>query len=574
MWLQRSVRQYSRTIRLSSEAIWPPGAPQSQPHLITTPIFYVNAAPHLGHVYSVLQADAQHRYAALYGEKTRLSTGTDEHGMKVQQAAESLGKDPYTFCTSVSHQFRAVFDALDISYTDFVRTSESRHAHAVNHVWLQLEEKGYIYKGTYHGWYCTSDEAFLSDGQTAMKTDDKGNQIRVSLESGHQVHWMSEENYMFRLSTFRPLLLRWLQTEPVRPANFQRIVSQWLEDELPDLSVSRQRSRLTWGIPVPSDPSHTIYVWFDALVNYLTASGYPNPHLAPWGPSTHILGKDILRFHAVYWPAFLLAAGLTPPRTLLVHSHWTCGGVKMSKSLQNVVDPIECVKSYTKDGLRYFLLRSGAPDHDCDFNHYTVRTLLNSELADALGGLLNRCTAHTINPMQRFPYYNPDSIPSSVHDQLQDLLRSLLELPAEVHQWVEKFQVNKALEAIDAKVRQTNAFFQSQAPWKLYKGNNKEVAWAESVLYISLEAMRLYATLLQPAVPGLANVILNRLGVSLAHRTLKENHFLNAALGRHCCFQGQSLGPDCGLLFPRLEKKDGEEQFAVRKKDYRETQLV
>ncbi|KAM4662475.1 methionine--tRNA ligase, mitochondrial isoform 1-T2 [Discoglossus pictus] len=526
---------------------------RSQPHLITTPIFYVNASPHLGHVYSAVQADVQHRYAVLCGRKTQLSTGTDEHGMKVQQAAVALGTDPYTLCSSVSNQFRNVFDALGISYTDFVRTSEPRHAQAVARFWKTLEERGYIYKGTYQGWYCTSDEAFLTEGQTAEKRDTHGNTIRVSLESGHQVHWMSEENYMFRLSALRPALLRWLDKNPIRPEPFLRVVCHWLEEDLTDLSVSRQRSRLSWGIPVPSDPSHTIYVWLDALVNYLTCAGYPNPDMAPWGPSTHLLGKDILRFHAIYWPAFLLAAGLPPPQTLLVHSHWTCEGVKMSKSLQNVVDPIDCIRRYTRDGLRYFLLRHGAPERDCDFSHHAVRTLLNSELADALGGLLNRCTARAINPAQHCPQFNPASVPGSAQDLLQGLLAELQELPAEVDHWVGSFQVHKALEKVDTAVRKSNAFFQSQAPWKLNSGMEEEI-WRDSVLYVTLEALRLYATLLQPVVPGLASTVLDRLGVTPENRTLEGNTFLRATRGESCPSQGRTLGQDCGLLFPRLEK--------------------
>ncbi|XP_053547035.1 methionine--tRNA ligase, mitochondrial isoform X2 [Bombina bombina] len=476
--------------------------------------------------------------------------------MKIQQAAMALGTDPQSLCSSVSVQFRKVFDALGISYTDFVRTSEPRHVQAVARFWETLKERGYLYKGTYQGWYCTSDEAFLTEGQTAESRDAEGNNIRVSLESGHQVQWMSEENYMFRLSSLRPELLRWLETDPVRPAPFLRVVRHWLEEELPDLSVSRQRNRLSWGIPVPSDPSHTIYVWLDALVNYLTCAGYPNPSLAPWGPSTHLLGKDILRFHAIYWPAFLLAAGMPPPKALLVHSHWTCDGVKMSKSLQNVVDPMECIKQYTRDGLRYFLLRHGAPERDCDFTHHAVRTLLNSELADALGGLLNRCTAPAINPAQQCPHFQPSSVPHSAQDQLQVLLSELYKLPAEVDHWIGSFQVHKALEAVDAAVRRSNAFFQSQTPWKLRSSVVEEAAWRDSVLYLTLEALRLYATLLQPVVPGLASKILDRLAVSPDRRKMVGNRFLAATQGQSCQFQGQPLGQDCGLLFRRLEREE------------------
>ncbi|XP_068104178.1 methionine--tRNA ligase, mitochondrial isoform X2 [Hyperolius riggenbachi] len=449
-----------------------------------------------------------------------------------------------------------LFDAIGISYTDFIRTTETRHTQAVVHFWKTLEEKKYIYKGTYKGWYCASDEAFLSEEQTVERPDPSGNRIRVSIESGHQVHWMSEENYMFRLSAFRPKLLTWLQTNPIHPVSFQQIVYQWLEEELQDLSVSRQSSRVSWGIPVPSDSSQTIYVWLDALVNYLTVAKYPDLKYAPWGPSIHFLGKDILRFHAIYWPAFLMAADLPPPVKLFVHSHWTCQGVKMSKSLQNVVDPTECIKQYTRDGLRYFLLRNGSPERDCDFNHNSVCKLLNSTLADALGGLLNRCTAQAINPLQCWPHYQCLNIPPSAQDQLQTLLGALRGLPEKVDQFMNNFQVYKALEAIDVCVRLSNAFFQSQAPWKLHSGKEEEKAWGQSVLYLSLEALRLYATLLQPAVPGIAKVILDRLGVDNTHRILKGSHFFTATEGKNCCFQGQKLGPNCGLLYHRLEDKD------------------
>ncbi|XP_018432455.1 PREDICTED: methionine--tRNA ligase, mitochondrial [Nanorana parkeri] len=535
------------------------GPAQGRPQLFTTPIFYVNAAPHLGHVYSAVLADTLHRYTALRGGESRLNTGTDEHGIKVQQAAAALGSTPTELCSRVSQQFRTMFDAMGISYTDFVRTTEPRHSRAVCHFWKRLEEQGYIYKGTYQGWYCTSDEAFLSEEQTTESKDPDGNKIRVSVESGHQVHWMSEENYMFRLSSLRPELLKWLQTDPIHPAPFLRIVRKWLEEELPDLSVSRHSSRVSWGIPVPSDPTHTIYVWLDALINYLTVANYPDPAGSPWGPSTHLLGKDILRFHAVYWPAFLLAAGLPPPAKLFVHSHWTCQGVKMSKSLLNVIDPAECIKLYGRDGFRYFLLRNGSPERDCDFNHDAVRMLLKSDLADALGGLLNRSTALNINPEQCWPCFRTTNVPLTSRGQLEDLLGALQGLPQQVDQYMDTFQVHKALEAIDGGVRSSNTFLQRQAPWKLSKGSEEDKAWGQCVLYLTLEALRLYGTLLQPAVPGLAQTILSRLGVGNDDRTLKGNRFFAATRGEECRFRGQKLGLDCGLLYHRLRGQEDPE---------------
>ncbi|XP_068448442.1 methionine--tRNA ligase, mitochondrial [Clinocottus analis] len=535
-------------------------------YYITTPIFYVNASPHLGHLYSAVTADCVHRYKLLQGYNSKFATGTDEHGLKIQQAAEAAGKDPLTFCTDVSERFKHLFNSCDISYTDYVRTTEQRHQQAVTHFWSVLCDKGLIYKGSYEGWYSTQDESFLTALQVADALDSSGKEIKVSLESGHKVEWMKEDNYMFRLSAFRAQLLDWLRGNPraIQPEPFYHAVLQWLQEELPDLSVSRHRSRLQWGIPVPGDAEQTIYVWLDALVNYLTVAGYPEKHDQWWNAAHHVVGKDILKFHAVYWPAFLLGAGLPLPQAIYVHSHWTVGGKKMSKSLGNVVDPLERSQMFTTDGMRYFLLRQGVPDSDCDYTDNKVIKLLNAELADSLGGLLNRCTAPALNPAQVYPSFCPKSFPTEPEGRavVEDyhMLDAVRNLPAVVEQHYESMHVYKALEAIAACVRKTNGFVQRHAPWKLDKRDSEDQRWLDTIIHVALECLRIYGTLLQPIVPGISNKLLSRLGVRPGERSWTDANFLPRYQGKDCPFEGRALGLDTGVLFSRLESQDLDKQ--------------
>ncbi|KAJ8385737.1 hypothetical protein AAFF_G00183370 [Aldrovandia affinis] len=481
-------------------------------YYITTPIFYVNAAPHIGHLYSAVIADCMYRYKLMRGFKSKFSTGTDEHGLKIQQAADVAGKEPQIFCSEVSGTFQQLFQRCNISYTDYIRTTEDRHRRAVEHFWTVLMNKGFIYKGSYEGWYSTQDESFLMPSQVGDCTDCTGAAIKISVESGHKVEWMKEDNYMFRLSAFRSPLQRWLEGNPkaVQPERFHQTVLQWLQDDLPDLSVSRQRSRLQWGIPVPRDPEQTIYVWLDALVNYLTVAGYPEGHSQWWSAAHHVVGKDILKFHAIYWPAFLLAAGLPLPQAIYVHSHWTVEGQKMSKSLGNVVDPVERSEKFTVDGIRYFLLRQGVPDWDCDYYDDKIVKLLNSELVGSLGGLLNRCTAPSLNPTQVYPSFCSTCFPrdptggdieARATEEDYQMLDAVSGLPGVVEQHFESLQAYKALEAIAGCVRQTNGFIQRHAPWKLDRTDPRDQRWLETILHVSLECLRIYGVLLQPVVP-------------------------------------------------------------------------
>uniref|UniRef100_A0A8C5LFM0 Methionine--tRNA ligase, mitochondrial n=1 Tax=Jaculus jaculus TaxID=51337 RepID=A0A8C5LFM0_JACJA len=533
----------------------------------TTPIFYVNAAPHIGHLYSALLADALCRHRRLRGPAApRFSTGTDEHGLKIQQAAASAGLTPAELCDRVSAQFQQLFREAGISSSDFIRTTEARHRVAVQHFWGVLEARGLLYKGLYEGWYCASDECFLPEAKVTRQPGPSGDSCPVSLESGHPVSWTREENYIFRLSQFREPLRRWLQGSPraITPEPFHHAALQWLEEELPDLSVSRRSSLLHWGIPVPGDDSQTIYVWLDALVNYLTVIGYPDAEFTSWWPATtHIIGKDILKFHAIYWPALLLGAGLSPPHRICVHSHWTVSGQKMSKSLGNVVDPRTCLDRYTVDGFRYFLLRQGVPSWDCDYYDEKVIKLLDSELADALGGLLNRCTANRINPSGTYPAFcatcfprEPGSTGPSVRAQAEDyaLVNAVATLPTQVADHYDNFQIYKALEAVSICVRQTNGFVQRHAPWKLDRESPADAPWLGTVLHVALECLRVFGTLLQPVTPNLADKLLSRLGVSDTERSLEKLFFLPRFYGHPCPFEGRKLGPETGHLFPRLDQ--------------------
>ncbi|NXN31337.1 SYMM protein, partial [Nycticryphes semicollaris] len=535
--------------------------------LLSTPIFYANGPPHIGHLYSALLADALHRHRCLRGDGlSRLSTGTDEHGLKIQQAAAAAGTSPPELCERVSGLFRQALTQAAVSFTDFIRTSEPRHQRAVRHFWGALRDSGALYKGCYEGWYCTPEETFLPESQLAERRDAQGRPCKVSLESGHQVHWTKEENYMFRLSAFRGPLRDWLRDNPqaITPAPFYQRVLCWLEEEdLPDLSVSRERSRLQWGIPVPTDPTQTIYVWVDALVNYLSVVGYPETHGQWWPAARHVVGKDILKFHAIYWPALLMGAGLAPPEQILVHSHWTVRGQKMSKSLGNVVDPATCVDHYTVDGFRYFLLRQGVPERDCDYYEEKVVKLVNAELADALGGLLNRSTAPSINPSNTYPLFSQSCFPK-VLDYREasglgracaedyELVASVTSLPLQVAAYFQGFQIYKALELLALCVRQSNAFFQRHQPWKLDRQDPAEQRWLDTVLHVTLECLRVYGTLLQPVTPQVAHRLLSRLAVGPGERGLSALTFLPRYHGKHCPFEGRQLGPDTGLLFPRL----------------------
>jgi len=358
-----------------------------RPFFITTPIYYVNDSPHLGHAYTTVACDALARFMRLDGRRVKFLTGTDEHGQKVAQSAAAAGVSPQQFADQNSAKFREVARLMNISCDEFIRTTEPRHTRAVQALWQELERRGEIYLGRFAGWYAVRDEAFYDESELV----DGPNGRRAP--SGAEVEWLEEENYFFRLSAWQDRLLAYYEAdlEAVAPRGRRNEVISFVKGGLNDLSISR--TSFTWGVPVPGHPGHIVYVWLDALINYITAAGYPDrsdTFSTFWPAALHMVGKDIVRFHSVYWPAFLMAAGLAPPRRVFAHGWWTVEGEKMSKSLGNFIPPNELVERYGLDPVRYFVLRELPFGSDGDFSHRAVVGRLNSDLANDFGNLAQR----------------------------------------------------------------------------------------------------------------------------------------------------------------------------------------
>uniref|UniRef100_A0A914WSW5 Methionine--tRNA ligase, mitochondrial n=1 Tax=Plectus sambesii TaxID=2011161 RepID=A0A914WSW5_9BILA len=465
---------------------------------VTTPIFYVNAAPHIGHLYSALLADAAHRWTKISKKNSDcpliFSTGTDEHGVKIQNAAEAAKKNPKQFCDEISGRFRSVLiDHCGVAPTDFIRTTEQRHRVAVETVWNKLADKGYIYKDSYAGWYSVVDECFYSEKDVEEVTDANGNVVKVSKTTKSVLQWVEEENYMFRLSKLHDRLRKWLlDSDVIQPKHYLPHVLQALRPG-EDLSISRDRSRLQWGIAVPNDPTQTVYVWLDALTNYLTVAGYP-AKMSQWPPDCQVIGKDILKFHAIYWPAFLMALEVDVPKKLYIHAHWLIDGVKMSKSVGNVIDPVSASEVLTVEGLRYFLLRQGVPHDDGDFTFIKAINVLNAELSNNIGNLVSRGTVDKLNPRQTYPKFDKKFFESDLKELGQSLIQNLDKLNGVVTNCFDNMQVHKAVDAICSVARQGNGFFQFYKPWTMTNEMERD-----TVLFVTCEKQRT-ATELAPLV--------------------------------------------------------------------------
>lgn len=483
---------------------------------ITTPIFYVNAAPHIGHLYSALIADAAHRFHKLKHpqESTIFSTGTDEHGLKVHQASHNSNcTDVKLYCDKISARYRELFDLCEIDYTRFIRTTDLDHVDSVQKFWNLLKSRNYLYMDKYCGWYCVPDEMFLTESQIVTQTDRSSKEIKVSELSGHPVEWNEEENFMFKLSSVKSDLLHWLKdVETVQPVKFHSILKQWIEDTSFDVSVSRPSSRIPWGVPVPSCPSQTVYVWLDALVNYLTVAGFPNS--MSWPPTVQVIGKDILKFHGIYWPAFLIAAGLEPPRKLFVHSHWTVNDEKMSKSKNNVVDPFEKINAYTSSGFRYFLLKEGVPHSDGNYTESKVVNMLNADLANTLGNLLNRCAGKVVNSKQVYPSLNKEEFSHlyAENETLKHLAEKLTNIQTEIDNHYESLHFYRGINAVLSSLYDCNKFIEDYKPWELAKNESKAVK-LDCILHIAFETLRICGIALLPIVPAISNKIFCKLSI-------------------------------------------------------------
>jgi len=358
-------------------------------YYVTSPIYYVNDAPHIGHAYTTVACDVMARFMRLDGYDVRLLTGTDEHGQKVEKSSQRAGMEPRPFVDKMSENFRALARRMNISNDDFIRTTEERHVRACQALWRALRERDQIYLGTYAGWYAVRDEAYYGEGEVRDGPDGK-----KLAPTGAEVEWVEEPSYFFRLSQWQDPLLHYYDENPrfIAPDSRRNEVVSFVRSGLRDLSVSR--TSFTWGVPVPDAPGHVMYVWLDALTNYITAAGYPEREgslfTAYWPADLHMVGKDIVRFHAVYWPAFLMAAGLAPPKRVFAHGWWTNEGQKISKSLGNVIDPFHLIERYGLDAVRYFMLREVPFGADGDFSHRAMVERINGDLANDFGNLVQR----------------------------------------------------------------------------------------------------------------------------------------------------------------------------------------
>ena len=477
---------------------------EKTPFYITTAITYPNGVPHIGHAYEYIATDAMARFKRLDGYDVFFLTGTDEHGMKIAQTAEQEGVTPQELVDRNAEIYQAAHAALGISYDRFIRTTDADHYAASQAIWKTMEANGDIYLSKYEGWYSVRDEAYYVEDETVVKNDG----VRYSRESDTEVTWTAEESYFFRLSAYQDKLLAMYAAHPDFGAPQYRFneVMSFVRGGLEDLSISR--TSFDWGVPVPGNPDHVMYVWVDALTNYLTGVGYPDLESASfkkyWPADVHVIGKDISRFHAIYWPAFLMSAGLELPKRVMIHGFLQNNGVKMSKSLGNVVAPADFVAQYGLDQVRFFLLREVPFGADGNYNHEAIVGRMNSDLANNFGNLAQRSLSMVAkNCAGLVP---APGVFSAEDTALMGQANGLLETARAAF---EKQEFSRALEAIWGVLGDTNAYFAEQAPWVLRK---TDVERMNTVLYVTLEVVRIVAILTQPVMPTAAAAILDALG--------------------------------------------------------------
>ena len=503
-------------------------------YYITSPIYYVNDVPHVGHAYTTLACDVMARWQRLSGREVFFLTGTDEHGQKVAKSAADAGMDPQAFTDKVSKNFRDLAKAMNYSNDQFIRTTEARHAKASQVLWEKLAANGHIYLGKYAGWYAVRDEAYYDESE--LKPGPNGKKIAPS---GAEAEFAEEPSYFFDLSKWSDRLLKYYDEHPdfILPLTRRNEVVSFVKGGLHDLSISR--TSFKWGVQVPGAPGHVMYVWLDALTNYLTAINYPNesdPLFQKfWPADLHMVGKDILRFHAVYWPAFLMGAGLEPPRRIFAHGWWTNEGQKMSKSLGNALEPNAMVARYGLDQVRYFLLREVPFGNDGDFSHRAMINRINGELANDLGNLAQRVlTMANRNCGGTLP--EPDA--NDADDKA--LLGQARALHGEVEKSMNVQAFNEALDTVWMLVRAANGYVDKQAPWNLRKDNPVRMG---AVLYTVAETLRHIGIVLSPFMPQAMDRMLDQLGAAPNARDF-------AALATPLV-PGTALPPPQGV-FPRL----------------------
>ena len=508
-------------------------------YYITTPIYYPSAKPHMGHAYSSIIADFFARFKKIQGYNVFFLTGTDEHGQKIQRAAEKKKMDPLSFCDDISKTFRDLSKTLNLSNTDFIRTTEKRHAKSVSNLWNILEKKNEIYLSKYSGWYSVSDEAFYSDDEI-----DEDNGKKISKISGSPVEWVEEESYFFRLSKWQEPLLKFYSENSkfILPESRKNEVLSFVKSGLKDLSVSRKS--FSWGIKVPSNNEHVIYVWLDALTNYISALNYPNEsdklYKDFWPADIHLIGKDILRFHAIYWPAFLLAADISPPKRIYGHGWILSGEEKMSKSKGNILDPLEIIEKYGLDPLRYYLIKEVSFGNDGSISKDKLENCINSDLANNYGNLCQRVISFNEKNLNL-------EVPTIDEFNKEDLiiLKIFDTKISKLIEYIDNQDVNSYINFIVDQLFSANKYFNDQEPWK----KKNDIKRLNTIVYTALELIRKITILLYPIMPDTSSKVLKAFNINenkIDFYSIKDNKFLKA----------KSKINKIDILFKKIENND------------------
>ncbi|MEE2701477.1 MAG: methionine--tRNA ligase [Thermodesulfobacteriota bacterium] len=506
---------------------------------ITTPIYYVNDKPHVGHAYTSIACDSLARFYKILGRDVFFLTGTDEHGLKIQQSAKAKDIDTQAFVDKMSKNFQELTNTLMLTNNDFIRTTSEQHKNGARHFWTSLSEKDEIYLDKYSGWYSVRDEAYYQENEL----------VEGKAPTGSSVDWVEEASYFFRLSKWQQPLLDFYSQNPgfVYPQSRFNEVIKFVQNGLRDLSVSR--TSFDWGVSVPQHEGHVMYVWLDALVNYITALGYPDnssERLNKYWPATyHIVGKDILRFHAIYWPAFLMAVGMQPPKQIVAHGWWTVEKEKMSKSIGNVVDPIDIINEFGLDPFRYFLLREVPFGNDGDFSRDAVISRINSELANNIGNLINRVYTMTIkNFDSKIPQYGP------LLESEKVIQEKIIHITEEYKNHFVNVEFSKALGSVVELVSISNKYIDTLKPWSLAKENQTERL--STILRLMLETIRIVATMTYPVMPLTSIKVLQSLSCFVDEKSLDYESLRNIKF-----LSDDSTLNKLDLLFPKIDKNLG-----------------